>query len=68
MFDRRQVLLAGAAAAGATAAALPAQAQTPASRLNALFDRLLAADLDASPEETASLGLDTGDCAQRAAN
>lgn len=59
--DRRQVLwLAAAAAASMSVTARRALAQTPGEKLNALFDSFVAANLDASPEESTSLGLDAG--------
>lgn len=61
MLDRRQVLLLGtAAAAFGPAAARLARVLAPGDELNKLFDSFVSATLDASPEETTSLGLDTG--------
>ena len=59
MLDRRQLLLSGAAAC-VSVAARPAFARTPGQTLGRLFDSFVSADLDASPEATTSLGLDTG--------
>ncbi len=58
-FDRRQVLLLAAAAAMSSTARL-VFAETPSESLNEIFDSFMIANLDASPEETTSLGLDTG--------
>src|SRR5436190_2499812 len=59
--DRRQMLLSGVAAAAFVSAAAPlVLAQTPGERLTELFDSFMNANLDASPEGTTSLGLDTG--------
>jgi uncharacterized protein (DUF885 family) len=61
MLDRRQMLLSGAAAAAFVSAGAPmAFAQTPAAKLDQIFDSFVAAGLDRSPEGTTSLGLDTG--------
>ena len=63
MLDRRQLLLSGAAA-WVSAAARPVLAQTPGETPGETLNRLLTgfanADLDASPEEATSFGLDTG--------
>ena len=58
MFDRREVLLSGAAACAL--AATPALADAPGDKLSKLFDGFMAETLDASPEFTTSLGLDSG--------
>jgi uncharacterized protein (DUF885 family) len=61
MFNRRQVLLSGAATAAYASAGAPfAFAETPDQKLNKLFDSFMDANLDRSPEGTTSLGLDTG--------
>jgi len=61
MLDRRQVLMTGAASAAFVTAGAPlAWAQTPADKLNKIFDSFMAAALDRSPELATSLGLDTG--------
>jgi uncharacterized protein (DUF885 family) len=73
MFDRRKVLLSGAAATGfaalggslAQAAAKKAVKQTAAApsaapALNALFDQFMSENLDLSPITATGLGIDTG--------
>ncbi|HEY8697901.1 MAG TPA: DUF885 family protein [Rhizomicrobium sp.] len=68
MFDRRQMLMSGAAAAATAAfsspsfgAPLPAKSATPGSQpLNQLFDLFVNEQLDHAPEAVTSLGLDTG--------
>jgi uncharacterized protein (DUF885 family) len=50
----------GAAMAFAAVAPRPLPAQAPRKQLNRLFDSFVDADLNASPEEASSLGLDTG--------
>jgi uncharacterized protein (DUF885 family) len=61
MFNRRQVLLSGAATAAYVSAGAPfAFADTPSQKLDKQFDAFMAADLDRSPEGTTGLGLDTG--------
>jgi uncharacterized protein (DUF885 family) len=61
MFNRRQILLSGAATAAYASAGAPfAFAETSADKLNKLFDSFMDANLDRSPIETTSLGLDTG--------
>src|SRR4029077_19398180 len=68
MFDRRQMLMSGAAAAATAAfsspsfgAPLAAKSATPGSQaLNRLFDLLVSEQLDHAPEAVTSLGLDTG--------
>ena len=61
MFNRRQILLSGAATAAYASAGAPfAFAETSGEKLNKLFDSFMDANLDRSPIETTSLGLDTG--------
>jgi uncharacterized protein (DUF885 family) len=61
MFNRRQILLSGAATAAYASAGAPfAFAATSGETLNKLFDSFMDADLDRSPIEVTSLGLDTG--------
>ena len=57
--DRRQVLLSGAAAA-LVAGAGATRAQARGQSLSELLDTFVVRDLDASPEASTSLGLDTG--------
>ena len=59
MLDRRQLMMSGAAA-WLSVVARRARAGSPGDGLGALLDGFAQADLDASPEETTSLGLDTG--------
>src|SRR5271165_6734876 len=59
MLNRRQVLLSGAATA-ALASSGVAFAADSGTKLDALFDAFMAANLDRSPETTTSLGLDSG--------
>jgi uncharacterized protein (DUF885 family) len=59
LIDRRGLIASAGAAICAPAAAVSAQ-RPSADRLYKLFDAFMAADLDASPEEATSLGLDTG--------
>ena len=59
MLDRRQVLMTGTAAF-VTAGAPFAWAQTPADKLNKIFDSFMDAALDRSPELATGLGLDSG--------
>ena len=59
MLDRRQ-LMTGGAAAWLFAATRRARSEPSADKLEPLFDAFVEADLDASPEEATSLGLDTG--------
>jgi uncharacterized protein (DUF885 family) len=62
MIDRRNVLLSGAALS-ALAFAGPVRAESAsggAAKLNALFDQFISEDLDRSPIQTTSLGLDVG--------
>ncbi|MBW8708494.1 MAG: DUF885 family protein, partial [Alphaproteobacteria bacterium] len=59
MLDRRSALKTGAAALALSA--IPASAApTGAAALNALFDQFMKENLDLSPVEVTSLGLDTG--------
>lgn len=58
-FDRRQILMGGAAAALGLAA-LPAQAAEAKGQLYALFDTFFDEDLKDSPEQATNLGLDIG--------
>jgi uncharacterized protein (DUF885 family) len=61
MFNRRQVLLSGAATAAYASAGAPfALAATPGEKLDKLFDSFMDANLDRSPETVTALGLDTG--------
>lgn len=61
MFNRRQILLSGAATAAYASAGAPfAFAATADEKLSKLFDSFMEADLDRSPIEVTSLGLDTG--------
>ena len=61
MLDRRQVLLSGAAGVAFAAADTGfVFAETAATRLDRLFDTFMAVNLDRSPEQTTSLGLDKG--------
>jgi uncharacterized protein (DUF885 family) len=59
MIDRRGLILSAGAAACTPVAAACAEGR-PADRLRELLDAFMAADLDASPEEATSLGLDAG--------
>jgi uncharacterized protein (DUF885 family) len=68
--DRRHMLLSCIATSAFVSVGLPRRPhatalieganQTPAEELNRLFESFIKAHLDASPEETTSLGLDTG--------
>jgi uncharacterized protein (DUF885 family) len=70
MFDRRTVLMSGAASAAliatpmlaraAAAAAAPA-ANSEAARMNAMFDAFMSDIFDQAPEFTTNLGIDKGD-------
>ena len=61
MFDRRQILLSGAATAAYASMGAPfAFADAAGDKLNKLFDSFMDADLDRSPEGVTGLGLDTG--------
>jgi uncharacterized protein (DUF885 family) len=61
MFNRRQLLMSGAATAAYASAGAPfAFAEAPGGKLDKLFDTFMSADLDRSPETTTGLGLDTG--------
>jgi len=61
MFNRRQVLLSGAATVAYASAGAPfAFANTSGQKLDKLFDSFMAVNLDRSPESTTGLGLDTG--------
>jgi len=60
LFDRRQLLLSGAAAWLSAAVPRPARAGAPGEPLDRLLGAFVTADLDASPEETTTLGLDVG--------
>ena len=57
-FDRRQIMMGGAAAALSTA--LPAQAAGAKTQLYTLFDAFFDEDLTDSPVQATNLGLDTG--------
>jgi uncharacterized protein (DUF885 family) len=79
MLDRRRVLMSGAAALAVSAPlahaatakkVAPAAAKsvnTPAAKLNALFDTFVSEGLDRSPEFASALGIDTGDRAYQKA-
>jgi uncharacterized protein (DUF885 family) len=61
MFNRRQLLLSGAATAAYASAGAPfAFADPSGQRLDKLFDTFMASNLDRSPEGATGLGLDTG--------
>ncbi|HUO93275.1 MAG TPA: DUF885 family protein [Rhizomicrobium sp.] len=61
MFDRRQILLSGAATAAYASMGAPfAFADAAGDKLNKLFDSFMDANLDRSPETATALGLDTG--------
>ncbi len=60
MFDRRQILLTGAAAAALSPALAAAAPQAEGARLNALFDAFVEEQLDEAPEFATSLGVDKG--------
>lgn len=61
MFNRRQVLMSGAAAAACATAGAPfAFADAAGDRLDKLFDSIMSDNLDKSPETATQLGLDTG--------